>query len=846
MAGIEKVMIALKSLKNGNIKTFSYTDNKGIYQIAYNEKTDSLWICISGMNILSQGKYIQTKNQSVDFIAEEKTVKLKEVVCKATKIWGKKDTINYLVSSFSNKGDFVIGDVLRKMPGIEVKESGKIYYNGKPISNFYIENLDLLQGRYGIATNNIQAKNIATVQVLENHQSIKALEKNNLSTGPAINLKLKDTAKGIWNIMAQAGIGTSPLLWENELNAMYFNKQRQHISTYKGNNTGVDLSDELTSFINPNNYEEENLLQLRMPSIPNIQKKRYLFNNSNTITSNNLFKLGRDKQLNLNIIYLNDHDNKESYSSSSYFIAKDKSQNIIENNNIAQNTDRLEADIIYDYNTNNYYMNNKFKIKSSWNRGIGSIDNTTQKIEQKLYTPQINISNIFQLIKKKKDTTCFSINSENNFSSLPQTLTIYPGLYNDFFNTNQVYENIRQYARKNTFQSTNSASIFSCMKNYLKISLDGGIAAQIQNLNSDIALISSYNLAQNTDSLRNNIDWMKYTFTLKPSLIYIRQKFNATLFMPTNYVYLQYEDKTSKKNYNKLLFNPAFTLEYKLGYKSQINLEYEFKNQIGNIEDITSGYLFKDYRNLNYYNNSITQKRDNQVSIGWNYKDILKMFFGSFDIFYLNTRNNMLISQEYINTLSISSLQNIPNSGNITIFNIQASKAFDFLNSTLSFKLSDGFNSGYQDIENVIYKYNSTAKKIELSGNAKFTSWLNGNFSASIGTLNNKIDSKHEYSEIKSTSNKLHLDFFLPKNIILKLDTDHYYNNSITSGNKNKFFADSELNYKFKKMAIALCWANIFNTDKYVTSFFNNANSFYYAYNIRPQSILLKVKFNIK
>jgi len=846
MTGMEKIMVALKPFKNANINAFSYTDNKGNYQLTYIGKADSLWICISGMNILPQGKYIKIENQSQDFITEERTIKLKEVVCKANKIWGKKDTINYLVSSFSNKGDFVIRDVLQKMPGIEVKESGKIYYNGKPISNFYIENLDLLQGRYGIATNNIQAKNISTVQVLENHQPIKALEDNHLSTGPAINLKLKEGAKGVWNIMAQVGIGTSPLLWENELNTMYFNKQKQQISTYKGNNTGVDLSDELTSFTGLNNIEDENLLQLRMPSIPNILKKRYIFNNSNAITTNNLFKISDNKQLNLNIVYLNDHSNKDSYSKSSYFIAENKSQTIIENTNIAQNSDRLETDITYNNNTNEYYMNNNFKVKMSWNNGIGSIDNTIQNIKQKLYTPQFNVSNIFQLVRKQKDGTSFNINSKNFFYSLPQTLTIYPGLYNDFFNVNEGYSYISQYAKKNTFQSVNSASIFSRMKNYLKISLDGGLEAQIQKLNSNIALMSSRNLTGNMDSLKNDINWMKYTLSLKPSLIYIRQKFNATLFMSTNYVYLQYENKTYKNNYNKIYFNPTFSLEYKPGYKSQFNLEYEFKSQIGSIEDVTSGYLLKDYRSMTYYNNSIIKKRDHLISMNWNYKDVLKMFFGSFDFLYIHTRNNMLSDQRYINTLSISSWQNTPNSGDIAIFNLRASKAFNFLSSTLSLKLSNEFNSGYQYIENSNYRFKSSTRIIELSGNAKLTTWFSSNFSTSVGTFNNYIESRHEYSEIKTISNKLHMDFFLSNNIFLKLDADHYYNNSIISGNKNKYFADSELDYKLKKMIIAVCWSNIFNADKYVTSFFSNANSFYYAYNIRPQSILLKVKFNIK
>ena len=140
-------------------------------------------------------------------------MELKEVIVKSKKIWGEKDTVNYLVSGFKSGNDQVIGDVLRKMPGITVKESGEISYNGKPINKFYIENLDLLQGRYGIATNNIQAADVATVQVLEHHQPIKALDNNNtMANETAINLKLKEGSKGTFGLLAQLGIGAQPLL----------------------------------------------------------------------------------------------------------------------------------------------------------------------------------------------------------------------------------------------------------------------------------------------------------------------------------------------------------------------------------------------------------------------------------------------------------------------------------------------------------------------------------------------------------------------------------------------------------------------------------------------------------
>lgn len=106
-----------------------------------------------------------------------------------------------------------------------------ITYKGKPINKFYIENMDALQGRYGIATNNISASDIATVQVLENHQPIKALEQSNPSDYAAINLILRSGVKGVFTATAHLGLGfNTHIRRQGDVAGMYFAKRRQHIT----------------------------------------------------------------------------------------------------------------------------------------------------------------------------------------------------------------------------------------------------------------------------------------------------------------------------------------------------------------------------------------------------------------------------------------------------------------------------------------------------------------------------------------------------------------------------------------------------------------------------------------
>ena len=148
------------------------------------------------MAIGNVSRIVANRSQRLDIRARRRTVELKEVSVKADKIRQSGDTLNYLVGAYQQQGDRVIGDVLKRMPGIEVSENGAIKFNGKAIRKFYVEDMDLLQGRYGLATNNINASDVASVQVLQHHQPIKALQDKSLTDDVAINLKLKNAAKG--------------------------------------------------------------------------------------------------------------------------------------------------------------------------------------------------------------------------------------------------------------------------------------------------------------------------------------------------------------------------------------------------------------------------------------------------------------------------------------------------------------------------------------------------------------------------------------------------------------------------------------------------------------------------
>ena len=195
---IDRVSVTLRYVTGGRIIAFAQTSGAGNFELKKDLQgihLDSLELNFS--HVAFSPKILRVPTDSKPLLVEltGRDIELREVNVSASKIRQRGDTITYLVSSFAEIEDRTIGDVLKKMPGVEVSESGQIKYQGQSINKFYIEGSDMLEGRYGLATNNISHKDVASVEVMENHQPIKALEDVIFSESPAMNIKLKEDAK---------------------------------------------------------------------------------------------------------------------------------------------------------------------------------------------------------------------------------------------------------------------------------------------------------------------------------------------------------------------------------------------------------------------------------------------------------------------------------------------------------------------------------------------------------------------------------------------------------------------------------------------------------------------------
>jgi hypothetical protein len=848
---LPNVTVSIASISDPEmIEEYTFTDEKGEYSLEYKGKADSVLIIVSGITVDNQSKKVPAITQRVDFLVSEKVHKIKEIVIKSDKIWIEQDTINYLVSSFSQTGDQNIGDVMKRMPGITVEEDGEIKYNGKSINKFYIENLDLLKGQYGIATNNLQPKDIATVQVLEKHQPIKALKDIKSPNSASINLKLKEGAKGVLKINPYLGLGVMPFLWDAGIMGMYFGKEKQFIGTYKTCNTGTDLSRELKSFDDTYFFDILTQVAIIKPSMPNIKRTRSLFHDSHTLSLNSLIKDKRDQQWNFNISYVYDDEYRDGLATSNYFLNPDSTLTIQESSHSTSRLNLIKAQWSLMVNKDNRYLSHTINVNGSWKNETGRINESSTQINQKLNTPELAISDEIYSIKKRGGTEYRNFHCITTFQSNQQNLIVNPGLFENFFKTGTGTFNTYQIARWNQFQNKIDLKLLTTRLHAISIDIIGFINTDMSLLNNRLEFnnLSSASINLTRDSMQVQLDKFGSLVLLTPLIYWKNQKWDVSFSSPiqNQLIWISHDKTANSSFYHKLNINPSLDIKYKANDKNDLHLKFNQNNQPGDFRNLASGIMLNNYRNLRKFSQQYLHYTSSNLNIDWAYRNILKMLFCSSEIGISNIQTNISTNLKYYDKLAIFEYIDKKNKSSIKFINGQISKGLEKASCNLTLKTSLSKYTSSQQIQGVDRNFSNNTLNIEFIGSAKPTGWLTIEEKSQWINNINKIEERSQNTIINTMNNTLNLSFIPFNKNVFKLSCEHYYNNIDRQGNsKNRFFADAEYQLPLKKWMVIFSLTNIFNTKTYITSYLENTSSYYHIYQIRPIEFLIKAKLNL-
>jgi hypothetical protein len=849
--------VTLKNNTSNAVVTYTATDNNSNFALRVPENTtaNGLAVEVRSMGYQSSVKNIVNFNDPVYVTLSASVAELQGVVINSNRqlvrLYG--DTLSYKVSEFANPQDRTIGDVLRKLPGITVAANGTISYNNKQISALYIGGDNLLDDKYGIATNTIPQGVVNNIQVIQNEQPIKVLQNKVVTDAVALNLEIKKGAK--LRLMGQESIGAGlPGKYDVNLNAMMFKDRYKAINYLGGNNIGYDVQRDLVSHNLSGSQEQTDntlppaLLSLGVGNTPELAQNRYFFNQASVVSLNNLVNLKKNIQLKANAYYVHDTQ-KQDYSQQTIIYLPGDTVTYRETQQNRSVPDVLHTQFALNINRDKYYLNNVLLIDYKNVTGYSGLKTDSSAVNQVFKDKPLNFSNEFNLIRSLKSNKIIQLYSYVSHSAEPENRVIGPGYNAAIFNNNIPYAQLIQNVNIPGWYTNNYFS-FKIPSGLITQCFKTGFSFQSQRLISDLNIIQNNNsINLKPDSALNHVSWTKKKLYAEAAYDLPGTILKANLTLPVILQQINYSDTlfALDKSMTRLYFNPQLSVKYQLGTEKFVTLNYSYRNQIGAIENIYPGYILTDYRTLNTNSANLSEQQNQQAGIGFSYRKALKLFFWNISALYNHTRTNNISSSVITNNIQQGILLPYPNSNDSWMLSGSISKYSFALHTTFGAAVQWQSSRSVQIQNKVLLPFNSRSGMVNMSAAAKLNNEVNFSYAVTMAQTSSHSIVETAAHQINQLLQQASVNYNPIDALQFKLSGEHYYTRQLGNPDLKYFFADASLTYKANKWKtdFELSAVNFLNVKTY-NSFYLSANAFSASsYTLQGRILLLKVLFNL-
>lgn len=812
------VIIQVRSNSTNKMIRFGKTDAKGVFSL---EAAANSYLEVSMLGFKKQRINNLSEKKPLQIVMQEETVALKEVTVKASKVREHGDTLTYNVATFADQNDRNIGDVLSRIPGFEVnKQNGQIKYEGKPISKFYIEGLDMLGDKYGIATNSLPQVDVGSVQVMRNHQPIRVLEDFTYTDEAAVNIRMKEGAKSHWvtSFNGGAGISSHTGLWKFEGFGLRLKSNFQTMLTYKTNNTGQDISKETTSLFNFDDLESRSdYVQLSPPTTPNLAENRTLFNRSHAVTLNTLKRFNESSQMNVQIIYNNNRETAEGKRQTVYYLP-DGNRIIDNRKDYLQKDNELYALVKYEHNSANQYLKNSLSGDFNWSRQwlteVGTANHN-----QFARKPEYDIKDNLYIIRKY-DNRLVSFYSNNRIISRPQSLSV---------------DSLYQYISSQRY-STDTYAMGGIKLGRFSLSLKAGVNAALHHLESDLT-----GLPDTLGQLADNSRFSFARFYVEPRLTYKTRDINIELTPTTEYLYEKY---SKDDGHHQVLFSPDLSIRWYVTPRLRLSLGGSSSLEPLDASRFYQSLILQDFQYINRGYAGYLHGHTHSIRGGITYNDALKALHTILSVSRTFSTSPYTPTRQFVGDYIILSAIEQESKSRSWQANLIASKGINLWNGVVNLRTLY-MNSDATMVQNgTITDYNSQMINARMGLDFSFWKDMHLRYGLTFNQNRMKIQSM-DYSQ-KIDGWKQDLSIIIPINPFTIDLRGEYYRNEITSGNYKDFFlADIKASYKSKRLDLTLSLNNLLNRDTYsyvVTSDLTSSTS---TNRIRGRELLVTAYYKL-
>ena len=819
-----------------SIISYTISDKKGYYRLRFQTKLPNVDIEFSFLGFKTVTRRIPVKTTTLNQALSFSPINLKELTVKAPDISSQNDTINYNVSAFISKADRNVEDILRKLPGITVQENGQIEYQGKSINKFYIEGLDMLEGRYNLATKNISANQITTVQVYENHQPVRLLKGVDFSDRAALNITLKDKkmTRPVGNILAGGGYDSHPL-YRGELFGFMANNKRQFLLSAKGNNSGADLQSETTLFYNSNErrIKAGDYIEAIPFSVPGFIIPRTKKASDFSAALNTLRKINESTNIKLNLVYSRRNREYLRESTSSYFTGEDaitiheNMQSYGFNNNVA-------GTAVYEMNADSIFIKNSLNTRYTFGSKHTDLSSSPDAY-QDYSLQQVLLSNDLSLMWRRGKNTFF-LQSLISGGLMPDNELL---VLDNNFSSPILQKNSGSMLYTQT--TTAFVKSFNAFSN-LRINLQ--LETEYDKINSKLN-----NLHEGIQSENDNHGYKVFT-TVTPSYNFNRNRFSFSLNLPIQYINISYDDDilNSTFKFSKPYLNPEANIRYAFSPAFSLSARSGFRHSTGDILSFIMHPIQKSHNKVFYGESGIlSHNQSKSASLRYDYRHAMNGLFSSLSVMYNRSKKNILRGSNVSDDGLVTSMgTGTKNYANMFSSNFYVAKNMHNIKTT--FALNAGYtyskNQGIRQDKPI--SYSSNLASLYPSINFRSIKWLSLRAQGSISILSQKInDVSNSSSSITNWGVNIDFSVLPMDNIEIYYLLDYRNNPTSLNMREQVYFMDAGFRYQPKRhIELEATFKNITNINIYSNINYVDTDMFITSFQLRPFSIMFSFKYS--
>ena len=794
-------------------KAFTSSDADGRFSLTVNAPADSVSFRCMGYESV-------TLPLAADFSVvrlRPKSTRLRDVIVEAPDIYARGDTLVFNVSRFAKPEDNAIIDVIKRLPGITVDDNGTIKYQGKPINKFYLDGNDFLGGQYGVATNNLSYKDVASVELMENHQPVKALEGIEFPEEAGINLKLKEDARSRWVGVTQGGAGFSPLLYDASVFAMRMARKVQNMLTLKANNAGWNPASQVIEHDFYDMFDDgyaslwPEYISADKVSAP-LAEKRTRDNSSWLANAITAWKAG-DTSMRLKLNYMGDRLDYRSGLTTDYLDSSIPS--FVEDNALRTRAHDLSAQFNAEINRRDYYLKDKLTVTATDDGSRSGVSGSFD-VRQHIGRRRLSAVNDLKLVKRN-DRKVFTLTSRNSFDR-------------DIDRLDAIGEgDVAQRFSTTGLRSTTETQLGRITR-FWRYYLEGGLDIDARRFNTALTGIKAYD----NHGIHNSFLSDLY---VRPRVDFERGGWRLSLRAP-----LKWRHHCLDGRHDYFETSPRLSVRRQFTAKSELTCAMSYRLGAPQPMMGLETPVLSDYRNIFIARDLGGYSHRVGASAEYRYRNPLKAFFVNASASYSHTSSSVINNQLFVGDYVVTTYADKVNGTDLWQLSGGVSKGLGHSRFVVGCEMNASRTtaSSMRDGETVPYSMTSLSAKPYFKGSV--AKWLSMNYEATYAYSRFRISGAPNTSH--SLVERLSATIIPDDRLQLTAAAEHYLTRFPQGNSSNLILLDLAAAWQIRhRLRLSLTADNLLDRRRYDYITYGTLSRSQHHFDLRRRTLLATLQW---